>query len=246
METGDLWKLCDRHGIVADVYIASKLSKIGQRFGFVWFICVSDLTKLIEDLKKVWIGNHHLFAAKARFDRKPVIGLPLWAWTNNAFKKIASAWGEPLFVDDDPNECMAICREDEEGEIKEHGIPMNTCPEDCNDQNPENLADGQPSQENKCSWAGEASKEDNSHSIPQQELNEDRTSGNVQTSSSNSPSKPPSFENIITHSSKSTFNKGKSASKHSSSFSFIDEKSMKEGVRNTKFLEKSRSLHRYR
>nr|GEW06247.1 Pol polyprotein [Tanacetum cinerariifolium] len=339
----------------------------------------SDLSKLIEDLKKVWIGNHHLFAAKARFDRKPAIvirqpskpvtqsqppihqrnakpeksyadafygkedytaqsatimkkvpldatdllecfelsnvilvkvhdvhlipninnvlckegftefkcryvgglwiwvdfnnplsahilkqnkemawyftqicfvshnfnvdekivwieitGLPLWAWTNNAFKKIASAWGEPLFVDDDPNECMAIGRvciktkvqgnisdnclvtiqgknhqirikefagwcpdmhptsdasqnndaidgseneldamsdkcsqDDEEWEIKEHGIPMNTCPEYRNDQNPENLADGQSSQENKCSWTDEASKEENPHSISQ-------------------------------------------------------------------------------
>ncbi|GJX17368.1 RNA-directed DNA polymerase, eukaryota [Tanacetum coccineum] len=34
----DLWKLCDRQGVVADVYIARKLSKSGRRFGFVRFI----------------------------------------------------------------------------------------------------------------------------------------------------------------------------------------------------------------
>ncbi|GJY70811.1 RNA-directed DNA polymerase, eukaryota [Tanacetum coccineum] len=36
--------------------------------------------------------------------------LPLQAWTINAFKKIASVWGEPMFVDEDPNENMATGR----------------------------------------------------------------------------------------------------------------------------------------
>ncbi|GJZ22653.1 RNA-directed DNA polymerase, eukaryota [Tanacetum coccineum] len=67
--TKDLWQLCDRHGVVTDVYIARKLSKIGQRFGFVRFIKIKDLKTLIEDLNKIWIGNYHLFASKARFDQ---------------------------------------------------------------------------------------------------------------------------------------------------------------------------------
>ncbi|PWA93439.1 hypothetical protein CTI12_AA070330 [Artemisia annua] len=67
--TKDLWQLCNRHGVVTDVYIARKLSKFGQRFGFVRFIKIKDLKTLIEDLNKIWIGNHHLFASKARFDR---------------------------------------------------------------------------------------------------------------------------------------------------------------------------------
>ena len=33
------------------------------------FIKIKDLKSLIEDLNKIWIGNHHLFASKARFDR---------------------------------------------------------------------------------------------------------------------------------------------------------------------------------
>nr|GEY64785.1 RNA-directed DNA polymerase, eukaryota, reverse transcriptase zinc-binding domain protein [Tanacetum cinerariifolium] len=65
----DFWQLCDRHGVVTDVYIAHKLSKIGQRFGFVRFIKIKDLKTLIEDLNKIWIGNYHLFASKARFDQ---------------------------------------------------------------------------------------------------------------------------------------------------------------------------------
>nr|GFC73828.1 RNA-directed DNA polymerase, eukaryota [Tanacetum cinerariifolium] len=37
-------------------------------------------------------------------------GLLLNAWTPKAFKKIACIWGEPLFVDDDPNENVAMGR----------------------------------------------------------------------------------------------------------------------------------------
>ncbi|GKB32952.1 ALP1-like protein [Tanacetum coccineum] len=66
----DLWKLCDRQGVVADVYIARKLSKSGRRFGFVRFIKNPDQANLLEDLNKIWIGSYHLFASIARFDRK--------------------------------------------------------------------------------------------------------------------------------------------------------------------------------
>ncbi|GKC62052.1 RNA-directed DNA polymerase, eukaryota [Tanacetum coccineum] len=66
----DLWKLCDRQGVVTDVYIARKLSKSGRRFGFVRFIKNPDQANLLEDLNKIWIGSHHLFASIARFDRK--------------------------------------------------------------------------------------------------------------------------------------------------------------------------------
>nr|GEY98990.1 RNA-directed DNA polymerase, eukaryota [Tanacetum cinerariifolium]GEZ91664.1 RNA-directed DNA polymerase, eukaryota [Tanacetum cinerariifolium]GFA49714.1 RNA-directed DNA polymerase, eukaryota [Tanacetum cinerariifolium] len=34
-------------------------------------------------------------------------GLPLSAWTSNAFKKVAGIWGDPLFVDADQNENLA-------------------------------------------------------------------------------------------------------------------------------------------
>ncbi|GJX44795.1 RNA-directed DNA polymerase, eukaryota, reverse transcriptase zinc-binding domain protein [Tanacetum coccineum] len=245
--TSDLWKLCDSHGTVADVYIARKLSKIGRRFGFVRFLKVKNNDLLLEDLNKVWIGSHHLYASLARFQRnyavqkqhtfvkqpsmgsdmknKPrvpraqlgrsyisvingkhndtqtsqiksgkspvvtlmkkikldnsnliniqnissnilakcvmlvdcgfglnslqvnpllasrcirkwsgtsltlsntftvdermvwieIVGLPLQAWTSNAFKKVASIWGEPIFVDEDVNENYESNESDTEG-----------------------------------------------------------------------------------------------------------------------------------
>ncbi|GJZ44469.1 RNA-directed DNA polymerase, eukaryota [Tanacetum coccineum] len=71
MGSKDLWKLCEKHGTVADVYIARKLSKIGRRFAFVRFLKVQNPESLIVSLNKVWIGSYHLFAAMARFNRKP-------------------------------------------------------------------------------------------------------------------------------------------------------------------------------
>ncbi|PWA35424.1 RNA-directed DNA polymerase, eukaryota [Artemisia annua] len=67
----DLWNKCNEFGTVVDAYIARKLSKIGRRFAFVRFIRIQDSTPLINRLCDVWIGNHHLFASIARFQRKP-------------------------------------------------------------------------------------------------------------------------------------------------------------------------------
>ncbi|GJU07589.1 hypothetical protein Tco_1124019 [Tanacetum coccineum] len=53
------------------VVMATKLTKIGRRFAFVRFLKVTNTGSLIEDLKKIWIGTYHLFAAMARFERKP-------------------------------------------------------------------------------------------------------------------------------------------------------------------------------
>nr|GEU40448.1 RNA-directed DNA polymerase, eukaryota, reverse transcriptase zinc-binding domain protein [Tanacetum cinerariifolium] len=44
------------------------------------------------DERIVWVGLY---------------GLPLSAWTSNAFKKVAGIWGNPLFVDADQNESLA-------------------------------------------------------------------------------------------------------------------------------------------
>ncbi|GJU78052.1 RNA-directed DNA polymerase, eukaryota [Tanacetum coccineum] len=67
----DLWNHCNKHGTVADVYIARKLSKVGRRFAFVRFLKIKNNESLINDLNKIWIGSYHLFAALARFDKKP-------------------------------------------------------------------------------------------------------------------------------------------------------------------------------
>ncbi|GJY77774.1 RNA-directed DNA polymerase, eukaryota [Tanacetum coccineum] len=69
--SNDLWQHCNKHGTVADVYIARKLSKVGRRFAFVRFLKSKNNESLINDLNKIWIGSYHLFAAMARFEKKP-------------------------------------------------------------------------------------------------------------------------------------------------------------------------------
>lgn len=69
----DIRSICDRHGLVAYVYIARKLSKIGRCFVFVRFLRINDKQKLLEDLNRIWIVNFHLFAMLERFERKKMI-----------------------------------------------------------------------------------------------------------------------------------------------------------------------------
>nr|GEU61220.1 RNA-directed DNA polymerase, eukaryota [Tanacetum cinerariifolium] len=233
MDTKDLWKLCEKQGMMADVYIARKLSKIGRRFAFVRFLKIQKFESLIESLKKVWIDSYHLFAAMTRFSRKPngshkasqknytthhnpnpehynpsshanpnrsyvsdlygnasenpksfdktimksvtldasdlldmsdmsnvilaklqsnkemswyftlikhitqmfkpdermvwieISGLPLNAWNTKAFKKVTGIWGEPLFVDEDSHDNVAMGRVCIKSKI--HGQISETC-----------------------------------------------------------------------------------------------------------------------
>nr|GEU30517.1 RNA-directed DNA polymerase, eukaryota, reverse transcriptase zinc-binding domain protein [Tanacetum cinerariifolium] len=71
MGSKDLWQTCNKHGTVADVYIARKLLEIGRRFALVRFLMVTNTGSLIDDLNKIWIETYHLFAAMNRFERKP-------------------------------------------------------------------------------------------------------------------------------------------------------------------------------
>lgn len=52
------------------MYIARKMSKIGRRFAFIKFLNSHDQNQLPVDLNRIWIGNFHLFATMARFDRR--------------------------------------------------------------------------------------------------------------------------------------------------------------------------------
>nr|GEV38034.1 RNA-directed DNA polymerase, eukaryota [Tanacetum cinerariifolium] len=65
----DLWKVCNDYGIVVDVFIPNKKSKVGKHFAFVRFIKVINLDCLIENLNTIWIGRFHLFANFVRFER---------------------------------------------------------------------------------------------------------------------------------------------------------------------------------
>nr|GFB26722.1 hypothetical protein [Tanacetum cinerariifolium] len=65
----DIWKVCNDYGIVVDVFIPNKKSKVGKRFAFVRFIKVINLDRLIENLNTIWIGQFHLFANPVHFER---------------------------------------------------------------------------------------------------------------------------------------------------------------------------------
>lgn len=66
----DLWKRCLDWGVVTDVFIPNRLSKMGKRFGFVRFIKVGNAEKLLSDLRSMWFGNYKVFADVERFGRK--------------------------------------------------------------------------------------------------------------------------------------------------------------------------------
>ncbi|GKF37912.1 nucleotide-binding alpha-beta plait domain-containing protein, partial [Tanacetum coccineum] len=58
------------YGHVVDAYIPDRRSKVGKRFGFVRFINVFDVERLVLNLCTVWIGNFKLHANVARFHRE--------------------------------------------------------------------------------------------------------------------------------------------------------------------------------
>ncbi|GJW77123.1 nucleotide-binding alpha-beta plait domain-containing protein [Tanacetum coccineum] len=64
-----LWNACKQYGHVVDAFIPNKRSKAGKRFGFVHFIKVFDVERLVGNLCTVWIGRHRIHANAARFHR---------------------------------------------------------------------------------------------------------------------------------------------------------------------------------
>ncbi|GJZ67826.1 DIE2/ALG10 family protein, partial [Tanacetum coccineum] len=65
----DLWNVCKQYGHVVDAFIPNKRSKTGKRFGFVCFIKVFYVERLVGNLCTVWIGSHKIHANVARFHR---------------------------------------------------------------------------------------------------------------------------------------------------------------------------------
>nr|GEX70430.1 RNA-directed DNA polymerase, eukaryota [Tanacetum cinerariifolium] len=65
----DLWRECSAYGTVVDVFIPLKKSQAGKRFAFVRFIEVFSLDHLVNNLRTIWIGRHHLYANQVRFER---------------------------------------------------------------------------------------------------------------------------------------------------------------------------------
>ncbi|PWA45888.1 hypothetical protein CTI12_AA511170 [Artemisia annua] len=65
----ELFHVCKQYGHVIDSFIPVKKSKVGKKFGFVRFINVFDVDRLVANLCTIWIGKFHLFANKVRFER---------------------------------------------------------------------------------------------------------------------------------------------------------------------------------
>ncbi|GKD28212.1 nucleotide-binding alpha-beta plait domain-containing protein [Tanacetum coccineum] len=66
---GNLREVFAELGEVADVYVASKMSKVGLRFGFARFFRVGNPQVLEKRLNKIWNGSFKLRANVAKFER---------------------------------------------------------------------------------------------------------------------------------------------------------------------------------
>nr|GEV31673.1 RNA-directed DNA polymerase, eukaryota [Tanacetum cinerariifolium] len=68
----DLWNTCKLYGHVVDVFIPDRRTKAGKRFGFVRFIKVLDIDRLINNLCMVWVRRNKIHANVERFQREPL------------------------------------------------------------------------------------------------------------------------------------------------------------------------------
>ncbi|GKA98527.1 RNA-directed DNA polymerase, eukaryota, reverse transcriptase zinc-binding domain protein [Tanacetum coccineum] len=68
----DLFHSCKQYGHVVDSFIPFMKTKEGKRFGFVRFINVFNVDRLVNNLCTIWVRRLKLHANTARFQRKPV------------------------------------------------------------------------------------------------------------------------------------------------------------------------------
>ena len=68
----DLFHACKQYGHVVDSFIPTKRAKDGKRFGFVRFINVFSIERLVNNLCTIWVGQMKLNANVARFNRENV------------------------------------------------------------------------------------------------------------------------------------------------------------------------------
>ncbi|GKD87689.1 nucleotide-binding alpha-beta plait domain-containing protein [Tanacetum coccineum] len=68
----DLFHSCKQYGHVIDSFIPTKRTKDGKRFGFVRFINVFNVERLVNILCTIWVGRLKLHANVAKFNRDKV------------------------------------------------------------------------------------------------------------------------------------------------------------------------------
>ncbi|PWA77135.1 hypothetical protein CTI12_AA195300 [Artemisia annua] len=64
-----LWEMFARFGTVVDVYLASKRTKLGTRFGFVRFINVGNTSYFEQKLGEICIGNTKILVKIAKYEK---------------------------------------------------------------------------------------------------------------------------------------------------------------------------------
>ncbi|GJY45171.1 RNA-directed DNA polymerase, eukaryota [Tanacetum coccineum] len=87
----DLWKECQEFGRVIDAFIPARRSKSGNRFGFVRFIHIKDVDRLVRNLCTIWMGRLRLHANVARFQRTPLNKVQFDKGDKGAYKPYAGA-----------------------------------------------------------------------------------------------------------------------------------------------------------
>nr|GEX57073.1 RNA-directed DNA polymerase, eukaryota, reverse transcriptase zinc-binding domain protein [Tanacetum cinerariifolium] len=70
----DLFHSCKQYAHVVDTFIPSKRSKAGKRFGFVRFINVFNVERLVNNLCTIWVDRFKFHANIARFHRAHLNG----------------------------------------------------------------------------------------------------------------------------------------------------------------------------
>ncbi|GKB87231.1 RNA-directed DNA polymerase, eukaryota [Tanacetum coccineum] len=68
----ELFNTCKQYGHVVDAFIPTKRSKDGKMFGFVRFINVLNVERLVNNLCTIWVGRFKFHANIAKFNRTPL------------------------------------------------------------------------------------------------------------------------------------------------------------------------------
>ncbi|GKA14061.1 RNA-directed DNA polymerase, eukaryota, reverse transcriptase zinc-binding domain protein [Tanacetum coccineum] len=133
LDVSDLIETCDMRNVilvkVRDVHLILNINNVLKNEGFydfqskyirgMWLWIEFDSTESCQklqsnkDMSWYFTQMKHVtqsFKVDERVVWIEIGGLPLNAWTTKAYKKIACIWGEPLFVDEDPHDNVAMGR----------------------------------------------------------------------------------------------------------------------------------------
>nr|GFA54098.1 nucleotide-binding alpha-beta plait domain-containing protein [Tanacetum cinerariifolium] len=83
----DLFHACKQYGHVVDSFIPSKRAKDGKRLGFVRFINVFSVERLVNNLCTIWVGRLKLNANVVRFNRENLKSIRIVDKTAKWFNK---------------------------------------------------------------------------------------------------------------------------------------------------------------